>query len=68
MDTVFAPGTAPAVRSTKLSPSIAREHRCGARNYDPLPVVLKHADGCWVWDEHGLDVTPGVFDTTDSKT
>jgi len=53
MDTVFAPGTAPAVRSTKLSPSIAREHRCGARNYDPLPVVLKHADGCWVWDEHG---------------
>jgi len=22
----------------------------------------------WVWDEHGLDVTPGVFDTTDSKT
>jgi len=53
MAILFAPDTAPAVRSTRLSPSIAREHRCAARNYDPLPVVLKHGDGCWVWDEHG---------------
>ncbi len=36
------------------SPSaIARERRYAARNYDPLPVVLAHGDGCWLWDEHG---------------
>ena len=33
--------------------AIARERRYAARNYDPLPVVLTHGDGCWLWDEHG---------------
>jgi ornithine--oxo-acid transaminase len=33
--------------------AIARERRFAARNYDPLPVVLTHGDGCWLWDEHG---------------
>ena len=53
METLFAPGGAPAARPANPSASIAREQRYGARNYDPLPVVLKHGDGCWVWDEHG---------------
>ena len=25
----------------------------GARNYDPLPVVLAHGDGCWLMGRHG---------------
>ncbi len=49
----FAAGAAPALRTTTPSPSIARERRYAARNYDPLPVVLTHGDGCWLWDEHG---------------
>jgi len=53
MDTTFAAGAAPALRTTAPSPSIARERRYAARNYDPLPVVLTHGDGCWLWDEHG---------------
>jgi ornithine--oxo-acid transaminase len=53
MDTRFVGGNAPAIRSTETSPAIARERRHAARNYDPLPVVLTHGDGCWLWDEHG---------------
>jgi len=53
MDQSFAAGAAPAIRSNNLSPSIARERRYAARNYGPLPVVLTHGDGCWLWDEHG---------------
>ena len=53
MDTAFAAGAAPALRTSTPSPSIARERRYAARNYDPLPVVLAHGDGCWLWDEHG---------------
>ncbi len=53
MDTAIAAGAAPALRTTAPSPSIARERRYAARNYDPLPVVLTHGDGCWLWDEHG---------------
>ena len=53
METLFAPGTAPIYRAATVSPSITRERRHAACNYDPLPVVLKHGDGCWVWDEHG---------------
>ncbi len=47
MDSRFSVGTATS------APAIARERRYGARNYDPLPVVLTHGDGCWLWDEHG---------------
>src|SRR5205809_2433138 len=32
---------------------IEAEHRYGARNYDPLPVVMAHGEGVWLWDEHG---------------
>jgi ornithine--oxo-acid transaminase len=32
---------------------IDREKRYGARNYDPLPVVLSRGDGCWVLDVDG---------------
>ena len=49
----FAAGAAPAVGPLTLSTAIARERRYAARNYDPLPVVLTHGDGCWLWDEHG---------------
>jgi len=42
------------VNGTSTVPTaIARERRYAARNYDPLPVVLAHGDGCWLWDEHG---------------
>lgn len=32
---------------------IALEDRYCARNYDPLPVVLKRGQGIWVWDTEG---------------
>ena len=53
MDTRFAAGAEPAVSASAVSTAIARERRYAARNYDPLPVVLAHGDGCWLWDEHG---------------
>jgi ornithine--oxo-acid transaminase len=53
MDNRFAAGVAPALDSSAVSPAIARERRFAAYNYDPLPVVLTHGDGCWLWDEHG---------------
>ncbi|MBL8483587.1 MAG: ornithine--oxo-acid transaminase [Rhodocyclaceae bacterium] len=31
----------------------ALEARYGARNYDPLPVVLSRGKACWVWDLDG---------------
>ena len=53
MDNRLPPGTAPAIGTIAVPPAIARERRYAARNYDPLPVVLTHGDGCWLWDEHG---------------
>jgi ornithine--oxo-acid transaminase len=32
---------------------IDAERRHGAFNYDPLPVVMAHGEGVWLWDEHG---------------
>src|SRR3954451_16181673 len=32
---------------------IAREARFGARNYEPLGVVLSRGEGVWVWDVEG---------------
>ncbi|MET0442053.1 MAG: aminotransferase class III-fold pyridoxal phosphate-dependent enzyme, partial [Casimicrobiaceae bacterium] len=32
---------------------IARERAYGARNYEPLPVVLSKGEGCWVTDVDG---------------
>jgi len=54
MDTLFRASPAPSARSNGTTPAaIDRERRYAARNYDPLPVVLAHGDGCWLWDEHG---------------
>jgi ornithine--oxo-acid transaminase len=53
MEARFAAGRTPAPSPSTISPAIARERRHAARNYDPLPVVLTHGDGCWLWDEHG---------------
>jgi ornithine--oxo-acid transaminase len=53
MDARFPAGEAPALGFPALPVSIARERKYAARNYDPLPVVLAHGDGCWLWDEHG---------------
>ena len=36
-----------------MSAKIALERRYGARNYDPLPVVLARGEGAWLWDEDG---------------
>ncbi|HZL08612.1 MAG TPA: ornithine--oxo-acid transaminase [Prolixibacteraceae bacterium] len=30
-----------------------REARCGAHNYHPIPVVLEHGEGIYVWDVDG---------------
>ena len=40
-------GPAPA------SPLIETERIYGANNYAPLPVVMSHGEGVWLWDEHG---------------
>ena len=53
MDTRFAAGIGPVLSSNAIPEAIARERKHAARNYDPLPVVLAHGDGCWLWDEHG---------------
>ena len=53
MDTRFPAGAAPVASASAVPHAIARERRYAARNYDPLPVVLAHGDGCWLWDEHG---------------
>src|SRR5258706_14354301 len=53
MNMGFPAGTAPATGPATPSSAIARERRYAARNYDPLPVVIAHGDGCWLWDEHG---------------
>lgn len=36
-----------------MSQYIEKESRYGARNYEPLPVVLVRGQGVYVWDEHG---------------
>ncbi len=36
-----------------MSEMIALERRYGARNYDPLPIVLARGEGAWLWDDHG---------------
>ena len=32
---------------------IATEARFGARNYEPLGVILSRGEGVWVWDTQG---------------
>src|SRR5947207_14506030 len=36
-----------------MSDMIALERQYGARNYDPLPVVLSRGEGVWLWDDQG---------------
>ena len=36
-----------------MSDKIALERRFGARNYDPLPIVLARGEGVWLFDEDG---------------
>jgi ornithine--oxo-acid transaminase len=36
-----------------MSEKIALERRHGARNYDPLPIVLSRGEGVWLWDDQG---------------
>jgi ornithine--oxo-acid transaminase len=43
-------GMAMQTRSESAKSVIARELRFGARNYDPLPVVLARGEGVWLWD------------------
>src|SRR6266568_2790892 len=40
---------APAGESAMIELELA----AGARNYEPLPVVIAHGEGVWLWDEHG---------------
>ena len=39
--------------SAAESALVQTERKYGARNYDPLPVVLTHGEGSWLYDEHG---------------
>jgi acetylornithine/succinyldiaminopimelate/putrescine aminotransferase len=41
------------VHSGASEAAIAAEHRHGAHNYLPLPVVLAHGEGVWVHDIEG---------------
>jgi ornithine--oxo-acid transaminase len=41
------------VHSGASEAAIAAEHRHGAHNYLPLPVVLSHGEGVWVHDIEG---------------
>jgi ornithine--oxo-acid transaminase len=50
------PPRGPAATSSSAAPpatAIRTERAYGARNYDPLPVVLTDGEGAWVRDEHG---------------
>ncbi|MFO1281484.1 MAG: ornithine--oxo-acid transaminase [Burkholderiales bacterium] len=38
---------------TTAADLIGRERRFGARNYDPLPVVISHGEGSWLVDVDG---------------
>jgi ornithine--oxo-acid transaminase len=38
---------------TLTNEAIEAEHRYGAHNYEPLPVVLSHGEGVWVRDVEG---------------
>lgn len=48
-------GLEPEAPMTQLSSAdlMSREATYVASNYKPLPVVLTHADGVWVWDAEG---------------
>ena len=37
----------------KTKELISLEDRFGAKNYDPLDVILSRGEGIWVWDVEG---------------
>ncbi len=43
----------PAGSRDRSEALIAQADRYGARNYEPLPVVVSRAEGAWVWDPEG---------------
>jgi len=47
------PGPSASVLSDATAELVARERAYGARNYEPLPVVLSKGEGCWVTDVDG---------------
>jgi ornithine--oxo-acid transaminase len=47
------PGFQGAPVSDAAAQLIARERAYGARNYDPLPVVIAHGEGSWLTDVDG---------------
>jgi ornithine--oxo-acid transaminase len=47
------PGTSASTLSAAAAELIARERTFGARNYEPLPVVLARGEGSWVTDVDG---------------
>src|SRR5919197_4486814 len=49
MDTIFADEKL----ALGLPAAIALADRYGARNYEPLAVVLERGEGVWVWDSEG---------------
>ena len=42
-----------AVRASAFATPVELERRHGARNYDPLPVVLARGEGVWLFDADG---------------
>jgi ornithine--oxo-acid transaminase len=51
--TTAARAAALHARGPSLSRAIELEHRHGAHNYHPLPVVLNRGEGVWLFDEQG---------------
>jgi len=47
------PLTGPMGVAAPGSSLIETERRYGAHNYEPLPVVMAHGEGVWLWDENG---------------
>jgi ornithine--oxo-acid transaminase len=45
--------SAPVGLAAPGSSYIDAERRYGAFNYEPLPVVMAHGEGVWLWDENG---------------
>lgn len=56
-NSVQAPAKTDAPANETLHPEqqafIDKEHKYGAHNYHPLPVVLKEGKGCHMWDTEG---------------
>ncbi len=51
--TTAARAAALSARAAKVSHAIELEHRHGAHNYHPLPVVLTRGEGVFLFDEQG---------------